>query len=172
MKKYEKPAFPWKETQAHFHRKSVFYCPHCKGTYSHEEMWQALAKDRDSIWDICQLLKCGWHRVRGMVGKYKLDLHLDGTSERLTWDQLAVQAGFHDAKDLFYELRFTKRMSWARISKLLNRPPEECQEACRAIFDIKHAAERMAVRRMRYALRPDKKQERKKKRKNKQGGDG
>jgi len=114
-----------------------FYCPHCKETFTDEQMWKALAKDIGNIFKITRLLNRSYGIVRQIVGRYKLKLLITGTDESNTYEVLALKCGFHTAAEMFYYYRVTRQYNYNKIAQLIGMPDNinDVIDACKAFLN-------------------------------------
>ena len=121
-KKVEQTHRFWGETK--------FYCPHCKSIFKYKEMWKIIAEDYKSIDKIMKALNRSLTVVRAAVAAFGLELEVNGTNVKISWNRRAKKLGYKNARELFYDLRVVKRMGYSQISKLVNREKEQTKKAC------------------------------------------
>jgi hypothetical protein len=99
-------------------------------------MWRRIVEYFPSIWAICEKMNMHWNSARKNIGRYKLEVHVQGTADRQSWYAIARKANFHTPEEMFYTLRISRQMSYVQIAKFLDiKDVERLRNAYRAFFD-------------------------------------
>lgn len=126
-----------RKDKLYFWATTEMYCPHCRGTFSYRQMWEALVRDLRSVEAIMDKIDRSWNEVHNHLRRYKLRAGILRSRENINWYRRAEVIGYDSPEELFYDLRVIKRMTWSRIGLICgNIGSQNARDACQLFLQI------------------------------------